>query len=209
MVASVHSKLRMGAPDMTRRMLRAIDNPLVDVLGHCTGRMVMGSRKRPESQFAADRVFAACAANGVAVEINSRPERLDPPKRLLSQAVEAGCEFTIDTDAHAPGQLDWLRNGAERAVACGVPVERVRNSWSAERARCHPSVTACPRVAPTGGPAGGWRVSLRDRGGDRIRVRGRWVANGSGAVTHRPGSSVVVARLPAQLVGRGRVGSAA
>ena len=132
-VASVHSKLRMGAPDMTRRMLRAIDNPLVDVLGHCTGRMVMGSRKRPESQFAADKVFAACAANGVAVEINSRPERLDPPKRLLRQAVEAGCEFTIDTDAHAPGQLDWLRNGCERAVACEVPVERVRNSWSVER----------------------------------------------------------------------------
>jgi putative hydrolase len=132
-VASVHSKLRMAAPEMTRRMLRAIDNPLVDVLGHCTGRMVMGSRKRPESQFAADQVFAACAANGVAVEINSRPERLDPPKRLLRQAVEAGCEFTIDTDAHAPGQLDWLRNGCERAVACEVPVERVRNTWSVER----------------------------------------------------------------------------
>jgi putative hydrolase len=132
-VASVHSKLRMAAPEMTRRMLRAIDNPLVDVLGHCTGRMVTGSRKRPESQFAAEQVFAACAANGVAVEINSRPERLDPPKRLLRQAVEAGCEFTIDTDAHAPGQLDWLRNGCERAVACEVPAERVRNTWSAER----------------------------------------------------------------------------
>jgi Histidinol phosphatase and related hydrolases of the PHP family len=132
-VASVHSKLRMAAPEMTRRMLRAIDNPLVDVLGHCTGRMVTGNRKRPESQFDAAQVFAACAANGVAVEINSRPERLDPPKRLLSQALDAGCEFTIDTDAHAPGQLDWLRNGAERAAACGVPAERIRNTWSAER----------------------------------------------------------------------------
>jgi len=78
-------------------------------------------------------VFAACAENGVAVEINSRPERLDPPKRLLRQAVEAGCVFTIDTDAHAPGQLDWLRNGCERAVECEVPADRVLNTWPLEK----------------------------------------------------------------------------
>ncbi|MEJ3655946.1 PHP domain-containing protein [Actinomycetes bacterium KLBMP 9759] len=132
-VASVHSKLRMQRADMTRRMLKAIANPLVDVLGHCTGRMVTGKRKRPESEFDADAVFAACAEAGVAVEVNSRPERLDPPKRLLRLAVEAGCEFTIDTDAHAPGQLDWLGNGCERAVACGVPAERVINTWPVER----------------------------------------------------------------------------
>ncbi len=131
-VASVHSKLRMPGAEMTERMLTAIANPLVDVLGHCTGRMVTGNRKRPESQFDADAVFAACAEHGVAVEINSRPERLDPPKRLLRQAVEAGCVFTIDTDAHAPGQLDWLRNGCERAVACEVPAERVLNTWPAD-----------------------------------------------------------------------------
>ena len=127
-VASVHSKLRMPRAEMTERMLTAVANPHVDVLGHCTGRMVTGSRKRPESEFDADAVFAACAEHGVAVEINSRPERLDPPKRLLRLAVEAGCEFTIDTDAHAPGQLDWLRNGCERAAACGVPTERVLNA---------------------------------------------------------------------------------
>jgi putative hydrolase len=132
-VASVHSKLRMPRDEMTERMLTAVANPLVDVLGHCTGRMVTGSRKRPESQFDADAVFAACAEHGVAVEINSRPERLDPPKRLLRLAAEAGCEFTIDTDAHAPGQLDWLGNGCARAAACGVPVERVRNTWPVER----------------------------------------------------------------------------
>lgn len=130
-VASVHSKLRMARAEMTKRMLTAIANPLVDVLGHCTGRMVTGNRKRPESQFDPDAVFAACAERGVAVEVNSRPERLDPPKRLLRLAVEAGCVFTIDTDAHAPGQLDWLRNGCERAAACGVPAERVLNTWSA------------------------------------------------------------------------------
>ncbi|MEN3268070.1 PHP domain-containing protein [Pseudonocardia sp.] len=132
-VASVHSKLRMPRADMTQRMLTAVANPHVDVLGHCTGRMVTGKRKRPESQFDADGVFAACAEYGVAVEVNSRPERLDPPKRLLRLAVEAGCSFTIDTDAHAPGQLDWLGNGCERAAACGVPMERVLNTWTAER----------------------------------------------------------------------------
>jgi putative hydrolase len=132
-VASVHSKLRMPGAEMTERMLAAIANPLVDVLGHCTGRMVTGNRKRPESQFDADAVFAACAENGVAVEINSRPERLDPPKRLLRQAVAAGCVFTIDTDAHAPGQLDWLRNGCERAVDCALPFDRVLNTWPVER----------------------------------------------------------------------------
>lgn len=132
-VASVHSKLRMPAAEMTERMLTAIENPLVDVLGHCTGRMVTGSRKRPESQFDADAVFAACAEHGVAVEINSRPERLDPPRRLLRRAVEAGCEFTIDTDAHAPGQLDWLDFGCTRAAECEVPRERIRNAWPVQR----------------------------------------------------------------------------
>ena len=124
---------------MTERMLTAVANPLVDVLGHCTGRMVTGNRKRPESQFDADAVFAACAEHGVAVEINSRPERLDPPKRLLRQAVEAGCVFTIDTDAHAPGQLDWLRNGCERAVDVrGARRAGAQHVAAREAARRHP-----------------------------------------------------------------------
>jgi putative hydrolase len=132
-VASVHSKLRMPGQEMTERMLTAVANPVVDVLGHCTGRMVTGGRKRPESQFDADAVFAACAEYGVAVEVNCRPERLDPPRRLLRRALEAGCEFTIDTDAHAPGQLDWLDYGCTRVAECEVPLERIRNTWSAER----------------------------------------------------------------------------
>jgi putative hydrolase len=137
-VASVHSKLRMPRAEMTERMLTAIENPHVDVLGHCTGRMVTGNRARPGSQFDADAVFAACAERGVAVEVNSRPERLDPPRRLLRLAVEAGCSFTIDTDAHAPGQLDWLRNGAERAAECDVPADRILNTWPAERILTRP-----------------------------------------------------------------------
>jgi putative hydrolase len=130
-VASVHSKLRMPAAEMTPRMVAAVANPHTDVLGHCTGRLVTGERgTRPPSEFDAEIVFAACARFGVAVEINSRPERLDPPKRLLRLAVEAGCLTSIDTDAHAPGQLDWQHFGCERAARCGVPVESVVNTWA-------------------------------------------------------------------------------
>jgi putative hydrolase len=131
-VVSVHSKLRMDADAMTRRMVAAVSNPRADVLGHCTGRLVTG-RGRPESQFDADEVFAACAAAGTAVEINSRPERLDPPRRLLRRAVAAGTLFSVDTDAHAPGQLDWQVIGCARAEECGVPAERVVTTWPVDR----------------------------------------------------------------------------
>ncbi|NEE03241.1 PHP domain-containing protein [Phytoactinopolyspora halotolerans] len=132
-VASVHSKLRMPGDEMTRRMVTAIADPHTDVLGHCTGRLITGARgTRPESDFDPELVFAACARFGVAVEINARPERLDPPKRLLRLAVEAGCLFAIDTDAHAPGQLDWHPYGCERAAACGVPIDRIVNTWSVD-----------------------------------------------------------------------------
>jgi putative hydrolase len=141
-VGSVHSGLRDDADVMTRRMLAAIENPYLDILGHCTGRKVAAAgagdkghrtgRTRPESQFDAAAVFAACVARDKAVEINSRPDRLDPPKRLLRQALEAGCRFSIDTDAHAPGQLDWLDNGCTRAALCGVPADRIVNTWPAD-----------------------------------------------------------------------------
>ncbi|MEF9881187.1 PHP domain-containing protein [Streptomyces sp. P9-A4] len=132
-VGSVHSKLRMEAGAMTRRLERAVRNPLMDVLGHCTGRLVAGGRLRPESEFDAERVFAACAESGTAVEINSRPERLDPPRRLLRLAVAAGTYIAVDTDAHAPGQLEWQILGCARAEECGVPEDRVINTWTAER----------------------------------------------------------------------------
>ncbi|MDI9885056.1 PHP domain-containing protein [Streptomyces sp. HNM0645] len=134
-VASVHSKLRMEERPMTRRMVAAVTSPLVDVLGHCTGRLLTGrdgGRGRPESEFDADEVFAACAESGTAVEINCRPDRLDPPRRLLRRAADAGVLFTIDTDAHAPGQLDWQINGCARAEECGVPESRVVNTRGAD-----------------------------------------------------------------------------
>lgn len=129
-VASVHSHLRAESAAMTQRMVYAVANPNVDVLGHCTGRLVTGGRgTRPESRFDAEVVFEACRQYGTAVEINCRPERRDPPTRLMTLAVELGCLFSIDTDAHAPGQLDWQGYGCERAVAIGVPPERVINTW--------------------------------------------------------------------------------
>ncbi len=130
-VASVHSKLRMEAPEMTRRMLRAIESPHTDILGHCTGRILVG-RGRPQSTFDAEAVFAACARTGTAVEINSRPERLDPPVDLLELALALDCLVVVDTDAHAPGQLEWQRNGCEQAASAGVPVERVMNALPLE-----------------------------------------------------------------------------
>ena len=133
-VASVHSQLRMPARPMTARMVAAVRNPHTDVLGHCTGRLVAGNRGiRPESKFDAEAVFTACRDHGTAVEINSRPERRDPPTRLLNLALEIGCVFSIDTDAHAPGQLDFLGYGAQRALDAGVPVDRIVNTWPAER----------------------------------------------------------------------------
>jgi putative hydrolase len=135
-VASVHSKLKMPREEMTRRMITAIASRKADVLGHCTGRNVTSGgrrgRTRPESQFDAEIVFEACRQFDVAVEINCRPERLDPPKRLLRLAVEAGCKVAIDTDAHAPGQLDWQPYGCDRAAACAVPIESVVNAWDAD-----------------------------------------------------------------------------
>jgi putative hydrolase len=130
-VASVHSKLRMEKMAMTRRMITAIANPHTDVLGHCTGRYVVG-RGRPQSEFDAEVVFRACERFDTAVEINSRPERLDPPNDLLELAVEIGCHFAINTDAHAPGQLEWQPYGADKAIETGVTSDRIVNSWSAD-----------------------------------------------------------------------------
>ena len=131
-VGSVHSELRMPERPMTRRMVAALADPNLDVLGHCTGRMKAGRRNRPPSTFDAEIVFAAAARFDKAIEVNSRPERLDPPKRLLRLAVEAGCRVSIDSDAHTPGQLSWLRNGCERAFLCGVTTEMVVNALAAD-----------------------------------------------------------------------------
>ena len=130
-VASVHSKLRMPEQEMTRRMVMAVASPHVDILGHCTGRKVVGTG-RPQSQFDADIVFAACAQFGTAVEINCRPERQDPPEELLQLALDWDCRISIDTDAHAPGQLEWQTYGCDKAAKMGIEPERIVNTMSAD-----------------------------------------------------------------------------
>lgn len=132
--ASVHSDLQADSATMTARMVAAVANPATTVLGHCTGRKLRGDGTwRSESTFDAEIVFAACAMFGVAVEINSRPERQDPPMELIRLADEAGCLFSIDSDAHAPGQLDFLTYGAARATGAGIDPERIITTWPVER----------------------------------------------------------------------------
>ena len=143
-VGSVHSQLRMASAPMTRRMVTALANPHLDVLGHCTGRMSRRRREnRPESTFDPEIVFAAAARFDKAIEINCLPDRLDPPKRLLRLAVESGCRVSIDSDAHYTGQLAWVRVGCERAFLCGVKPEMIANAmpvdelldWTASHGR--------------------------------------------------------------------------
>ncbi len=141
-VASVHSKLSMPEADMTRRMVLAVASPHVDILGHCTGRKVVGGG-RPQSRFDADIVFAACARFDTAVEINCRPERQDPPEELLALALDWDCKIAINTDAHAPGQLEWQAYGADKAARMEIEPERIVNTWEAPEllswAAAHPT----------------------------------------------------------------------
>jgi putative hydrolase len=127
-VASVHTKLRMDREPMTDRMVRALESPHVDILGHCTGRLVVG-QGRPESAFDAERVFDTAVAFDKAVEVNARPERLDPPSRLLAELASRDAKISIDSDAHATWQLAWQDYGCHRAAAAGIPVERIVNTW--------------------------------------------------------------------------------
>ncbi len=137
-VASVHSELAMSAGAMTRRLLRAVSNPHVDVLGHCTGRTVAGGRRargrgRAESTFDRAEVVAACAEHGTAVEVNSRPDRLDPPQDVLALVAEAGALVSVDSDAHAPGELGWQDNGCAMVLAAGIDPDRVVTTWDVDR----------------------------------------------------------------------------
>ncbi|WCO65560.1 PHP domain-containing protein [Iamia majanohamensis] len=143
-VASVHSKLSMGRTEMTQRMVKAVLDPRVDILGHCTGRKLKGlpdpgpehipasAYVRQQSHFDPEVVFAACEATDTAVEINCRPERRDPPDELLALAVDVGCWISIDTDAHAPAQLEWQPYGCDKAVRHGLGPDRVVNTWAAD-----------------------------------------------------------------------------
>ncbi len=140
-VASVHSRLggRSTSEEMTARMLGALDSPRVHVLGHCTGRLVAGGptstgrRSGPRRRSTRRRCSRAAPSGGWRWRSARGPSVSTRPMRLLRQALEAGCLLSIDTDAHAPGQLDWRAIGAARAAAAGAPAERVVTTWPLER----------------------------------------------------------------------------
>lgn len=140
-VGSLHSGLRDDKDTMTKRMLTALADPNLDILGHCTGRKLRvktdaahaASRWRPPSTFDAAKVFAAAVRHGKAIEINCRPDRRDPPTAMLEKAVPIdGLLFSIDSDAHAMEQLSWLDIGAERAENLGIAPDRIVNTRSAD-----------------------------------------------------------------------------
>ena len=113
---------------MTRRILAAMANPHLDILGHCTGRLVVG-RGRPESTFDAQAVF-----EGGAVRQGGRdqlaPRAPGPAEAAADAGARSGCRFAIDSDAHAPGQLSWLRYGASRRRAKASAIDRIVNTMA-------------------------------------------------------------------------------
>ncbi len=130
-IASVHHRIHQDADAMTKRLVRAVAHPHVDILGHCTNRKILGNTRLP-SRFDPDYVFAACARFNTAVEINCRPERQDPPEDLLELALQWDCRLSIDSDAHAPGQLEWINYGCDKAARAGIETDRIINTRSAD-----------------------------------------------------------------------------
>lgn len=132
LVASVHSQFRQPKAEMTRRLIRAIENPYVNIIGHLTTRKV-GRRPPVEADF--DAVFEAAAATGTAIEINSHPDRLDLPDDLVFKALKHGVKFAIDSDAHSTTHLGNTRFGVAMAQRGWVTAADVINCWPLARLR--------------------------------------------------------------------------
>jgi DNA polymerase (family X) len=131
-VASVHSHFNLPADAMTRRFIRACENPYVTIIGHPTTRLL---GRRPPVEVDLDAVFEAAARTGTALEINSYPERLDLPDDLILRAKSYGVKFAINTDSHAVVHLDYLRYGVGTAQRGWLTPEDVINTWSLTRLR--------------------------------------------------------------------------
>lgn len=128
-VASIHTDLR-SAKDQTARLVRAVETPGVAVLGHPKGRLY---NMRTGVRASWDRVFAAAAERGVAVEINGCPERQDLPPSLARTALAAGCLFALSSDAHAHRHLDFQRFSLAIARLARIPAGRIVNTWPRDR----------------------------------------------------------------------------
>src|SRR3954469_2190607 len=126
-VASVHGRFRLDREAQTERMLRAVGNPFTTILGHITGRLLL---RRPGYDLDVEKVLAACARHGVAVEINANPYRLELDWRWHRRAVELGCMLSINPDAHSIQEVALTRWGVLIARKGGVPKERVLNCLS-------------------------------------------------------------------------------
>ena len=124
-IASVHTSFRMSASKMSERIIRAIEHPLVDCLGHPTGRLLL---KREPYDLEVGPIFEAAAANGTMIEINSNPRRRDLSERHARLAAEAGVLIAINTDAHRVDTLDNLRYGVATARRAGLGPERIANT---------------------------------------------------------------------------------
>jgi DNA polymerase (family 10) len=124
-VASVHSRFKMPKAEQTARIIAAVRNPYTTILGHMTGRQL---QRRPGYEIDIDTILKACAEHGVAVEINAHPWRLDLDWRWHGKALEYGCMFSINPDAHSIRELDHMHWGVEMARKGGVPADRVLNA---------------------------------------------------------------------------------
>lgn len=128
-VASVHGQFRMDRKRQTERVLRAVANPFTTILGHMTGRQLL---RRKGLDLDVEKVLRACADHGVAIEINANPWRLDLDWQWHARALELGCRFSINPDAHSTAELDLMRWGIGIARKGGIPKERVLNCLDRE-----------------------------------------------------------------------------
>ncbi|ESX65709.1 hypothetical protein X759_28360 [Mesorhizobium sp. LSHC420B00] len=124
-VASVHSRFKLPKKEQTERIIEAIGNPRTTIIGHMTGRQLL---RRPGYDLDVDKVLKACAKHGVAVEINAHPWRLDLDWRWHQKALDQGCIFSINPDAHSIREIDHMHWGVEMARKGGVPAKRVLNA---------------------------------------------------------------------------------
>jgi DNA polymerase (family 10) len=111
-LVSIHSALNLGRREQTRRVVRALQHPSVDILGHPTARLL---GRRPSIELDFDAVFRAAADHGVIIEVNAQPERLDPDEVTIQTALGHGLRLAISTDAHGTGELGFMRWGVDQA----------------------------------------------------------------------------------------------
>ncbi|HEY0711618.1 MAG TPA: DNA polymerase/3'-5' exonuclease PolX, partial [Polyangia bacterium] len=129
-LASVHDHFDLDRATQTRRVVTAMQDPTVRMIGHLSARMIGG---RPPIDLQLDEVFAAAAATGTAREINGALPRLDLPVEWLRRAHNHGVTFLLTRDAHVAGELERVRYAALNAERAWIDPARVANTWPVER----------------------------------------------------------------------------